>query len=82
MNLKGYVVDRIVLVDLGRNREVLHLEDHVAGCGGFFVDLKLYGTSYHHVGQFLLVGILGVYGSYVFTFTKYRNAVGYFHNFV
>ena len=69
-------------MDLGRNCKTFYLENGLARSCRLLVDLELYRTSYHHVGEFLLVGILGINGADVFTLTQYRNSVGYSHDLV
>ena len=69
-------------MDLGRNCKSFYLKNSFLRLCRFLLQLELYRSSNHHVGKFLLIGVLGINSSYVFTFTEYGYSVGNCHDFV
>ena len=74
--------DRVVLVDLGRDRQALHFKDRFTRRRVLFMYFQLYRTADHHVGKLLLVGIFRIDGTDIFAFTQYGNPVRNSHDFI
>ena len=81
-HVKADIMYGILLVQMGGDGEALHAEHHIAGMGLVLVDLQLYGAAHHHVGQLLLVGVLGVDRADVLALAQHRDPVGHRHDLV
>ena len=82
MDLKADVVDRVALVPLGRDHEILHPQHRVPRPGRLLYDLQLDRASYHHIGQGLLVRILGLHGPDVLSLAQHGDTICHGHDLV
>ena len=80
--LEADIMDRIPLLGMGGDRQVLHLEHRLTGSGLLLDHLKLHRAAHHHVGQGLLVGVLSIHGADVLALAQHCDAVGHGHNLV
>ena len=80
--LEGNVLDRVVLVELGGNGHVLHIQHNLARMGRALMDFQLHGTAHHHGRECFLGGILGVYRSNQLALPQNRDPVGDRHNLI
>ena len=81
-HVEADVVHGVALVGLGGDAEVPQGQHRLPGLGGLLVDLQLDGAAHHHVGQGLLVRVLGVHGADVPALAQHRHPVGHLHDLV
>ena len=69
-------------MNLGRNRQIPHIQNCFARDGILFVYFQLYRTTNHHIGKLLLIGFLRIDGTDILALSQHRNAIRNSHNFV
>ena len=80
--LEAHVLDCVVLVDLGGDGEVLHIQNHLARVRLALGDRKFHVTAHHHPGQLCLGGVRDVHGADVLALAQDGAAVGHRHDLV
>ena len=81
--LKADVVDGVAACGYGRARvRSSTCSTASPGWAGVLHHLQLHRAAHHHVGQGLLVGVLGVHGADVLALAQHRDPVGHRHDLV
>ena len=81
-HIERNILHGVIFVNLGRYRKPFNFQNNLTRFCLDLVDFKLYGSSYHHIGKFLLVCVLGINRTDTFSLAKNRYPVGYSHDFI
>ena len=79
---EAHVVNRVLLIQLRGNVQMLDIQHHVARMRLTLVHHQLDGAADHHAAQFLLGGVLRVDRADAATLAQHRHAVGHGHDLV
>ena len=80
-HIKGYAAHGVVLVQLGGDRHVFHLQDHLAGRFGLLFHMEIDAAAHHHGRQLLHGSFGGIDRTDIFALAQHGAAIGYSHDF-
>ena len=81
-HVEADAVHGVLLVDARGDGEVPHAEHGLLRLGGVLDDFQLHGAADHHVGERLLVGVLGLHRADAAALAQDGHAVGHRHDLV
>ena len=67
---------------LGRHAELPQGQHYFTWTGRPLLHLQLHRPAHHHVGQRLLISVLGFHGADIFAFAQNGDTVGHLHDLV